>query len=112
MTARLLFQGLWCLADREGRLEDRPTQIKLLIFPNDRVKVDELLNELASQHLIVRYEAGGHRCIWIPRFRENQNPHPHEAESALPACNYISPKTVAKTDVITRHDKSDQKMTS
>ena len=24
VRARLLFAGLWCLADREGRLEDRP----------------------------------------------------------------------------------------
>ena len=25
---RILFAGLWCLADREGRLPDRPAQIK------------------------------------------------------------------------------------
>ena len=25
---RLLFIGLWCLADREGRLQDRPKRIK------------------------------------------------------------------------------------
>ena len=25
---RLLFIGLWCIADREGRLEDRPLRIK------------------------------------------------------------------------------------
>ena len=28
--ARLLFAGLWCLADREGRLEDRPKRIAAL----------------------------------------------------------------------------------
>ncbi len=26
-VAQLLFIGLWCLADREGRLEDRPKRI-------------------------------------------------------------------------------------
>ena len=30
---RLLFIGLWCLADREGRLEDRPKRIKMELFP-------------------------------------------------------------------------------
>jgi hypothetical protein len=29
----LLFSGLWGLADREGRLEDRPLRIKAEIFP-------------------------------------------------------------------------------
>jgi hypothetical protein len=29
MSTRLLFIGLWCLADREGRLEDRPKRIKM-----------------------------------------------------------------------------------
>ena len=29
MEARLMFAGLWVLADREGRLEDRPKQIKI-----------------------------------------------------------------------------------
>ena len=30
---RLLFMGLWCLADREGRFEDRPKKIKMELFP-------------------------------------------------------------------------------
>ena len=105
-AARLLFPGLWCLADREGRLEDRPAQIKLLVFPNDRFKVNSLLEELTSAELIIRYEADSKRCIWIPKFVENQNPHPHEAASVLPACNYISPESPTKADVITSQGES------
>ena len=26
--ARILYSGLWCYADREGRLEDRPKYLK------------------------------------------------------------------------------------
>ena len=37
---RLLFIGLWTLADREGRLEDRPKRIKMAVFPADNVDVD------------------------------------------------------------------------
>ena len=32
-AARLLFVGLWTLADREGRLEDRPRRIRAQVFP-------------------------------------------------------------------------------
>src|SRR5262245_4448792 len=39
-AARLLFAGLWTLADREGRLEDRPKRIKLAVLPYDDVDVD------------------------------------------------------------------------
>jgi hypothetical protein len=31
--ARILFAGLWCIADREGRLEDRPKRIKAEVLP-------------------------------------------------------------------------------
>lgn len=105
MPARLLFQGLWCLADKEGRLEDRPNQIKLLILPLDKVNVEKLLTELAAAELIVRYEVEQQRCIWIPKFVENQHPHPHEAGSVLPACNYISSNSSTKADVITSNGK-------
>ena len=33
---RLLYIGLWLLADREGRLENRPRRIKAQIFPYER----------------------------------------------------------------------------
>lgn len=108
MAARVLFQGLWCLADREGRLEDRPKQIKLHIFPVDKVSIETLLDELVEAKLIVRYVAEGQRCIWIPRFTEHQPVHPHEAKSSLPPCNYIFSDSPSPADVITCNDKPDQ----
>ena len=42
---RLLFIGLWTLADREGRLEDRPKRIRMEIFPGDNVDVDESVRD-------------------------------------------------------------------
>src|SRR5690606_22686976 len=56
---RLLFIGLWTLADREGRLEDRPKRIKMEIFPADEVNVDESLTRLASTGMILRYQVDG-----------------------------------------------------
>jgi hypothetical protein len=82
--ARLLFVGLWCMADREGRLEDRPKRIKMNVFPADSIDVVPLLDGLESQGLIERYEAHGVECIHIPKFVEHQRPHQNEVPSKLP----------------------------
>lgn len=83
--ARLLFIGLWTLADREGRLEDRPRKIKLSILPGDDCNIDHLLNELARYKFIIRYEVDGLKCIQIVNWHKHQNPHHMEVPSELPA---------------------------
>ena len=82
--ARLLFAGLPCLADRMGRLEDRPKKIKMLLFPADNLNCSELLDELVSAGKIKRYEVDGKRCVWIPGFLNHQEPHRREKTSTLP----------------------------
>lgn len=83
-AGRLLFIGLWGLADREGRLEDRPKKIKAEIFPYDDVDVDSFLGELAKRNFIIRYEVGGASYIQIVNFDKHQNPHPRETPSNIP----------------------------
>ena len=51
--ARLLFAGLWLIADREGRLFNRPKKIKVQIFPYETIDIEPLLDE-PSQHHICR----------------------------------------------------------
>lgn len=82
--ARLLFIGLWTIADRSGRLEDRPKQIKMELFPADNVDCDALLGQLAEIGLVARYEHGGTRCIQVVNFAKHQNPHRDEKPSSLP----------------------------
>lgn len=82
--ARLLFAGLWCIADREGRLEDRPKRIKAEILPYDNCDVDALLNQLAKYGFIIRYEVDDNRYIQIINFLKHQNPHIKEAPSIIP----------------------------
>ena len=84
--ARILFEGLWCYADRRGRLEDRPKKIKVAILPYDNVEIEELLGELVANELIVRYEAEGKRYIWVPNFLLHQRPHYNEEDSVIPPC--------------------------
>jgi len=54
--SRLLFVGLWTLADSRGILEDRPKRIKVQLLPYDSCDVDKLLNDLQSSGFIVRYK--------------------------------------------------------
>lgn len=82
--ARLLFAGLWCWADREGRLEDRPRRLKAEILPYDDVDAEELLSALAAAGFVARYAAAGKRVIQIVQFAAHQNPHYKEASSTLP----------------------------
>lgn len=84
VEARLLFVGLWTIADREGRLEDRPKQIKMEIYPADSFDIGELLSELAGTDMLERYEVGGKKFIQIVNFTKHQNPHKDERDSAIP----------------------------
>ena len=86
---RLLFVGLWTLADREGRLQDRPKQIKMELFPADNVDVDSCLNDLSQFGFITRYVADGKRVIQIVNFSKHQTPHGKEADSELPDENGV-----------------------
>lgn len=84
IAVRLLFIGLWTLADREGRLENKPRKIKLEIFPYDDVDVVDLLSQLEADGFISSYEADGKRVIQIENFLKHQTPHGTEKDSELP----------------------------
>jgi hypothetical protein len=81
---RLLFAGLWCLSDREGRLPDKPVKIKMQLFPADQVDVDAALDALAAGGLVTRYVVDGEKFIQVNRFGKHQHPHPKEAPSVIP----------------------------
>jgi len=90
----ILFEGLWCLADREGRLEDRPLRIKAEIFPyRDNLDVNGYLTELASLDFIQRYSVGGINFIQVKNFKKHQAPHKTEKPSEIPPPSNKSDKT-------------------
>jgi hypothetical protein len=82
---RLLFIGLWCLADREGRIELRPKRIKAQLFPYDDCNVGEMLNALSSYKFINIYNVDGKDYLQINKWAKHQNPHHKEVASILPA---------------------------
>lgn len=82
----LLFEGLWLLADREGRLEDRPLRIKAEVFPyRDGLNIEEMLNWLDANDFIIRFSVDGKRYIQIDNFTKHQNPHKNEPPSEIPS---------------------------
>lgn len=83
--ARLLFAGLWCWADKKGRLEDRPKKLKADILPYDTADGNTLLQQLADRNFIIRYEANGSKYIQIVNWEKHQKPHPKEAASDIPS---------------------------
>jgi hypothetical protein len=82
--ARLLFIGLWTLADRDGRLECRPLRIKAELFPYDNCDILGLLKQLADRGFVRAYESGDYKVIEIPRFGDHQRCHPDERDEGLP----------------------------
>lgn len=81
--ARYIWPGLWMLADREGRLEDRPKRIKAELLPFDNADMDKLLQELHDGGFLVRYQNEEGRFIQILKFKEHQSPHFTEKASVI-----------------------------
>lgn len=82
----LLFERLWMIADREGRLEDRPLRIKAQAFPyRDGLDVEPMLVWLADNGFIQRYSVDGKRFIQVLNFSKHQSPHKNEQNSVIPS---------------------------
>lgn len=87
--ARLLFAGLWCMADRRGRLEDRPKRIKAELLPYDSADIDALLNELCAGGFVARYDGGKFGpLLQVLKFEEHQRITGKEAETESEYPNY------------------------
>ena len=81
MAARLLYIGVWCEADREGRMEWKPRSLKRRYLPDDNIDIDALCDELIAAGLVVLY---GDSLAYIPTFGKHQHINPREAASNLP----------------------------
>ena len=81
---RLGYAGLWCHADRQGRLEDSPKRLKAMIFPYDNVDMEKIISALTVKPFIQRYEVKGKRYIQIINWAKHQKPHHTEKDSLIP----------------------------
>jgi len=95
---RLFYQGLWIMADRSGRLEDRPERLKAEIMPYDKIDVNKLLDLLAKpkndtyRPFIIRYKVDGEKYIQIIKWDKHQKPHHTEKPSSIPPAPPLNTK--------------------
>jgi len=90
----LLFISLWTLADKSGRLEDRPLRIKAETFPyRENIDVNGYLTELQRLEFICRYYVDGVGYIQVLNFEKHQAPHKTEKESVIPSMEKMTTKT-------------------
>jgi len=88
---RILYAGLWSMADKEGRLEDRPRRIKADIFPYDDVDIVKGLDSLcktksgSGRPFIQRYKINDSEYIQILSWYKHQKPHHTEKDSEIPS---------------------------
>ena len=83
--ARLAFIGLWCHADKSGRLEDEPKKLKVLIFPYELIDMDKTLAQLSIKPFVIRYQSNNRKYLQIVNFHKHQKPHHTERDSLIPA---------------------------
>lgn len=97
--AQLLCIGLWCMADKEGRLKDQPRVIKAEVFPYYEIDVNRELTVIQRLGHIRRYEVGGIKVIEVINFRKHQSPHHTERGSELPAYDGVSDCFVTEHEI-------------
>lgn len=90
--ARLLYIGLWCEADRDGRMAWTPRAFKRRYLPDDQCDIEALCGEIVKRGLVVLYGDG---LAYIPRFLDHQHINPRETPSVLPAPPAKTPKNDA-----------------
>lgn len=78
--ARLLYIGLWCEADREGRMVWAPRAFKRRYLPEDDCDIEAVCEELRDAGLVVTY---GDTLAHVPTFSKHQHVNPREAVSTL-----------------------------
>jgi len=94
---RILFVALWMVTELTpkdilgidgksmGLLIDKPVVLHSFLFPYDRkLNIDKMLQQLHDIGAIVRYEADGYKCIWVPRFKMMQSTHTNERRTKIP----------------------------
>lgn len=106
--ARLLFIGLWNLADDEGKLEYNPVRIRYQLFPADNIDVKDLLDKLSATGLILIYSVEQKSYIYISHFLQHQKVS-HPAISTIPNPGEASRSLARKAETSAVRIKSSPK---
>lgn len=87
--ARLLYIGLWNLADEHSRLHGDERYVKGQVFPYDDelglAAIRDLLTELERAGRVVRYDVDGEPYLFLPKLDKHQRLEATKVPSRLPA---------------------------
>lgn len=85
LPIRIAFAGLFTAADREGRFKWRPGELKLDVLPYDlEVDFSRVLDALAAEGFLQKYEVDGAEYGCIPTWRLHQVINNRESKSTIP----------------------------
>jgi hypothetical protein len=104
VPVRLAYIGLWTVADREGRFEWKPRQLKAAILPHDRLDFAKVLDALETSGRVERYTVDGCEYGWIRSWKRHQVINNKERDSVIP----IAPaEAMPDCAEVTREDRDD-----
>lgn len=85
LPLRIAFAGLWTVADKAGRFEWRPRQLKLNVLPYDECDFSAVLSALETYGFVLRYDVEGKAYGCIPSWDKHQHKNVREPDSTIPA---------------------------
>lgn len=105
---RLLFIGLWTIADYKGDLEWRAGRIKTQILPYDECDIKKLAINLDKSGFVRFYSDGEKIYLNITNFIRHQNPHKNERASGsdIPAYSDEHRQAIDFNTLAINRDKS------
>ena len=105
---RLLFIGLWTIADFKGDIEWREKRIKAQVLPYDNCDVKDIAINLDKLGFIRFYSDTDSIYINIVNFSKHQNPHKNEREkgSEIPAYTKLMRQAIDLKGLTINRDNS------
>lgn len=78
--ARLLFIGMWTIADFKGCFEYKPKRVKVQLLPYDDCDIEQLAINLDKSGFISIYSVHDQLYVKVLNFDKHQNPHKNEKD--------------------------------
>ena len=105
---RLLFIGMWTIADYKGDFEWREKRIKAQLLPYDNCDIKKIAINLDKSGFIRFYSDGVKIYAHVDNFTKHQNPHKNEREkgSEIPGFNESLRQAVDLKGLTINRDKN------
>lgn len=106
--ARLLFIGMWTIADFKGDFEWREKRVKAKLLPYDNCDIKELAINLDKSGFIRFYSDGDKMYCRVVNFHTHQNPHKNEKlkGSDIPEYSESLRQVIDLTTITINRDKN------